>query len=163
MEILEKIDKKAPAIINNVWLNSTAMVLCGLSFGWMIGMSTTPVVREVILGLLMIFIGIMGLTAGIKKVSLKHPDVKDDSFSLGVEESVGWGKYIYEVNFLPIGLFMIFMAVGSGLGVYMRVNYTLIDLPEKQKTEVKMQKARKVITDTTMLNVQLYKGEVEWP
>lgn len=106
----------------NLAINSFAMALSGIAFGWMLGMSVTPVIKEVIGTFLLLFAGIMALIAGIEKISIKPP-TNDGETSIEVKGGIEIGKYIWKVNLLPIGCFMSCMAYGASRGLYMKNNH----------------------------------------
>lgn len=109
--------------------NSIAMALSGIALGWMIGMSASPVIKEVILSILVVFTTIMGLIGGFKINKL--PFDASVSFESTPDNQFEIGKYMLKVDLLPIGLFMIFMLLGSFSGVYMRANDSLSLTPDE--------------------------------
>ncbi|MFY7908962.1 MAG: hypothetical protein ACOVO2_05400 [Emticicia sp.] len=105
--------------------NTIGFLLCGIALGWMIGMSVTPIIRDVILSLLVVVTTIMGLIAGYK--STNHKTQEGITIETNTEASKQYSlvDYLSKVDLLPIGFCMIGMTLGSALGVYMRTHQSL--------------------------------------
>lgn len=94
--------------MKNIFVNSIGMLLCGLSLGWLVGMSTTPTIHNIITTLFTFVMTIMGLIAGIE-----------------LKAGNKLGDYLNQINLIPIGLFFICLSFGSAVGVYTRTNELL--------------------------------------
>jgi hypothetical protein len=108
------------------WENALGMLLAGLGLGWIIGMSQTPIIRDVILAFIAVITTVMGLIAGFGGSS----GLKDGIFSffMGTEKSSETDDNKEEINqkivrLIPIGIFLLCLSIGSAAGLYTKNNY----------------------------------------
>lgn len=90
--------------------NLFAMAIAGSALGWLIGMSVTPVIRDVIIAVLAVIVGIMGLVSGTKNEEATEKSITN------------FRDYFLQVDLLPIGVCMFFLTLGSGFGIYTRTH-----------------------------------------
>lgn len=104
-------------------INLVAILLCGLSIGWLIGLTTAPVIQTVIGSILAILTTMFTIILGLQNTN------SDLSFA----------KKIDEVNILPFSLFLIGLSISTSLGIYARTNEWLgvNPLKFKEKWEIK--------------------------
>ena len=103
---------KSEAQKSHLASNVVAMLISGISIGWLMGMSVSPTAQAFLSAVIALFVSIMGLIAGTK--------VLPDRIN-----------YLDSVNLLPVGVFMLFLAFGSGVGVYSRANMLLGQSPKE--------------------------------
>jgi ATP/ADP translocase len=89
----------------NILKNIVALILCGASIGWMIGLSVTPVIQGILTTIFSFIIVVLGLIAGVEST---------DKFKVG--------NYIKNINLLPVGIFFLFLSIGAAVGIYTRTN-----------------------------------------
>ena len=89
----------------NILKNIVALILCGASIGWMIGLSVTPVIQGILTTVFSFIIVVLGLIAGVEPT---------DKFRVG--------NYIKNINLLPVGIFFLFLSIGAAVGIYTRTN-----------------------------------------
>jgi hypothetical protein len=94
--------------MNKTFVNSIGLLFCGLSLGWMVGMSINPTIQHIITTLFAFLMTILGLIAGID-----------------LTEKNRLGEYIKSINLVPIGIFFLFFGFGSAFGLYTRTNELL--------------------------------------
>ena len=80
------------------------LLLIGLSLGWITGMSTSPVIKDVLLSLMTLMTGIHVSMIGIKSNEENRYNIK---------------------SLLPLTVFIIFFCIGSSAGVFSRANSLL--------------------------------------
>lgn len=93
-------------------INILAMLMSGLSVGWLMGMSVSTTAQTFLSAMIALLVSVISLLTGIKSL----PDRID---------------YLRNVNLLPIGIFLLFVAFGSGVGVYARANTLLGRSPKE--------------------------------
>jgi hypothetical protein len=98
----------------NILKNIIALILCGASIGWMIGLSVTPVIQGILTTIFSFIIVVLGLIAGVEST---------DKFKVG--------NYIKNINLLPVGIFFLFLSIGAAVGIYTRTNDYLGVNPER--------------------------------
>src|SRR5271157_1762956 len=59
-------DKPKPLSTSRAFSYGLSMVLSGLAFGWMIGLSSSPIIQGVVTTLLAMAVGVVGILAGVK-------------------------------------------------------------------------------------------------
>ncbi|QJW90611.1 hypothetical protein HNV11_15075 [Spirosoma taeanense] len=130
------------------WLrNVVALFLCGTSLGWLVGMSTSPVLQTVLAALLAIVATLLTATLGLprstdnKKVSLTDvlSSVLSQAFGQSVTEKTATNpasnpetvpaKPVSPYNALPLGWFLFCLAVGAAGGIFTRTNELLGTIP----------------------------------
>jgi hypothetical protein len=130
--------EKQPSKKSN-WKNGLGMILSGIGLGWIIGMSTSPVIRDVILSFVAVFTTILGLIGGfstnnsVSKEGFSFQNATGELTSDGENKSetnviiskpkMSMLDYLQNVNLLPIGLFMIFLATGAAAGLFTKNNH----------------------------------------
>lgn len=92
--------------------NLFALILCGLSMGWMMGMAVTPVVKDVLVALLGVATALLLALSGLSR--------GDQPAGSG-----GLATRFRSFDALPLGLFLVFLALGSAAGVLTRSNAVL--------------------------------------
>ncbi|WP_020605920.1 hypothetical protein [Spirosoma spitsbergense] len=101
-------------------LNIFALLASGLAVGWMMGMSVSPVIQTALNSLLVVLVGVLGLLAGTQSLFTADDDISHRR----------WLSYLNEVNLLPVGVFLFFLAFGSAVGVFTRTNAILGPSPK---------------------------------
>jgi hypothetical protein len=95
-------------------MNLVALILCGGSIGWMVGMSASPIIQGILTTVFSFVIILLGVVAGIESNSvLKIKTLSKD------------------ISLLPIGVFFLFLSLGSAGGIYTRTNDYLGIQPER--------------------------------
>lgn len=93
-------------------LNTCALFISGLSIGWMMGMSVSPVVQTTLNTLLTLLVGILSLVAGTQSLAAADADKAHQQ---------RW-MYLRRANLLPVGAFLLALSVGSATGIFTRTN-----------------------------------------
>ena len=83
-----------------------ALMFCGLSLGWLVGLSDSPVIKVVISAILSLVVGAIGAVASIDKAN------SEDRLN----------KLSQSLNLIPICVLVISIALGASLGVYARTH-----------------------------------------
>ncbi len=119
--------------------NCIGMILAGLGLGWIIGMANSPVIKDIIMAFVAVITTVMGLMSGYGGTA----DVKNGiaNFFMGTHktsESSDVKDSISPkiVRILPLGLFLAFLAVGAGAGVYTKNSNILLPDYKKMATEL---------------------------
>lgn len=89
--------------------NLLALVLCGLSLGWLMGMSVSPVVKDVLTALLAVVTTLLMALAGLSG----NKQAENDNALI---------RRLNSFDALPVGVFLAFLALGSAGGVFVRTN-----------------------------------------
>lgn len=92
--------------------NLLGLVLSGLSLGWLMGMSVTPVVKDVLMAVLAVVTTFLTAFAGIS--GNKQADNDNPIISR-----------MKSFDAFPVGVFLVFLALGSVVGVLTRTNAVL--------------------------------------
>ncbi len=131
---------------HNLFVNVLAMLASGMSIGWLIGMSISPTVQTFLGAMLALLVSILSLIAGVKTLPDRFTSPKQTEVTtpntLLMPETQGTipvetpprlllTDYLHGVNLLPIGVFLVFLALGSGLGVFVRANKLLGQSPKQ--------------------------------
>ena len=116
--------------------NAILLLLCGASIGWLIGLSSSPVIQTVIGSLLAIITSALTLL-----LSVKGGELKDK-----VSDKLG------EINIFPLTVFLIGLSTFATIGVYARTNDWLGVNPQSFK-----QKWKSKDTDSSGIIKELYK------
>jgi hypothetical protein len=87
-------------------LNAISLLLCGISIGWLIGLSISPVIQTVIGSILTIITSVITLLFSLQDGSIKDK-ITD---KLGV------------INILPLALFLVGLSFSATIGIYARTN-----------------------------------------
>lgn len=93
-------------------LNVCALFVSGLSIGWMMGMSVSPVVQTTLNTLLTMLVGILSLVAGTQSLVAVDADKAHQQ----------WLLYLRKANLLPVGAFLFALSGGSAGGIFTRMN-----------------------------------------
>lgn len=104
-------------------LNIISLFICGLSVGWLIGLSVSPVIQTVIGSIL------ATITSAITILSsFQNGDLKEK-----VTDKFG------EINMLPLALFLLGLSIASTLGIYARTNdwFGINPISFKNKWDIK--------------------------
>lgn len=112
-------------------INTIGLLLCGLSIGWIVGLSTTPVIQGVLNSVLTIITSILTILFGFQS----NNDVNIVNKKLG------------EINVFPVSLFLLGLAISSSFGIYARTNewFGVNPIKFKEKWEIKDQDSTKII------------------
>jgi hypothetical protein len=140
-------------------LNVFALIAIGLSIGWMVGMSVSPVVQTVIASVLTLLISVISLLAGMPDKSASPPKAEKSIPGTPTVETHVLGNVITvlvtqpaphlkseqsepapkgqpkpaataTIALWPVAMFILFLAIGSALGVFTRTNHLLgVDAP----------------------------------
>lgn len=86
------------------------IVLIGISLGWLIGLSISPIIGGVITSIISLLISIYVVFTGITDSSKSNNNLL---------------RNIKNINLLPLALLMTSIALGSSSGVYLRTNDVL--------------------------------------
>lgn len=89
--------------------NLLALVFCGLSLGWLMGMSVSPMVKDVLTALLAVVTTLLMALAGLSG----NKQTENDNSLI---------ERLRSFDALPVGVFLIFLALGSAGGVFARTN-----------------------------------------
>jgi hypothetical protein len=95
----------------NLVSTSLCLLLSGVSVGWLIGLSVSPVVYTVIASLVAVIVSIASTLAGIK---IANEDLSN--------EAPKSRKLNVEVNPIPIAAALVGIAIGASIGIYGRTN-----------------------------------------
>lgn len=104
-------------------LNTISLFICGISIGWLIGLSVSPVIQTVIGSILAIITSVITLLFSLEDGSIK--DKLNDK--IGV------------INILPLAIFLAGLSFSATIGIYARTNDWFGVNPEhfKNKWEIK--------------------------
>ncbi|MCL9804455.1 hypothetical protein NAT51_02910 [Flavobacterium amniphilum] len=104
-------------------LNIISLFICGISIGWLIGLSVSSVIQTVISSILAIITSVITLLFSLEDGSIKEK-LND---KLGV------------INILPLAVFLIGLSFSATIGIYARTNDWFGVNPEnfKKKWELK--------------------------
>jgi len=94
-------------------LNALYSLLCGVSLGWLAGLSMSPVASSILGALMTILIGVIGAVAGLKSLELQASD-KDD------KQPKKYERLATRVNLAPVAFLTLGMALGCPAGVAIR-------------------------------------------
>jgi len=87
-------------------LNTISLFICGISIGWLIGLSISPVIQTVIGSILAIITSVITLLFSLQDGSIK--DKLNDK--IGV------------INTLPLAVFLFGLSFSATIGIYARTN-----------------------------------------
>ena len=112
-------------------INTVSLLFCGLSIGWLIGLSISPIIQTIIGSLLAIITSLLTLSFSIQEGQIK--DKITDKFGT--------------INVLPLALFLVGLSFSATVGIYARTNEWLGVNPEsyKRKWEMKDKDASGII------------------
>jgi hypothetical protein len=104
-------------------LNTISLFICGISIGWLVGLSVSPVIQTVIGSILAIITSVITLLFSLEDSSIK--DKLNDK--IGV------------INTLPLAVFLLGLSFSATIGIYARTNDWFGVNPEsfKNKWELK--------------------------
>lgn len=121
--------------------NGFALFLCGASLGWLMGMSTSPVLQTVLATLLAIIATLLTATLGLAKSS-DNPGASLTNTLSGLSgKMLGQpaserpateppaSKPVQPYNALPLGWFLFCLATGAAGGIFTRTNELLGTIP----------------------------------
>jgi len=95
--------------------NIISFILIGLSLGWLIGLSVSPVLHIIVGSIITLLISLISVLGGISSVSKFDKEPRSDQINLKVPT-------ISNINLILIALFTITLAIGASLGTYNRTN-----------------------------------------
>ncbi|WP_010227336.1 hypothetical protein [Gillisia marina] len=87
-------------------INTISLLFCGLSIGWLIGLSASAVIQTVISSILVIITSVVTLL-----FSFENGLVKDQ-----LNDRIG------VINILPLTLFLVGLSISATIGLYARTN-----------------------------------------
>jgi fumarate reductase subunit D len=97
------------------------LIIIGISLGWMIGLSESPVISSVISAILTLVVSVLVVISGAETENKDH--------SLKILKA--------KFSLLPIAIFCFSIAIVGTIGVYVRVHNLLgVDHPPTEKKEV---------------------------
>lgn len=104
-------------------LNIIALLVCGVSIGWLLGLSSSPIIETVIGSLLAIITTLMTLLFSVEKGSVKDK----------ISDKLG------TISILPLSIFLLGLSTSATVGIYARTNDWFGIDPQsfKQKWEAK--------------------------
>lgn len=104
-------------------INVISFLLCGISVGWLMGLSASPLIQTVIGSLLAIISSVMTIL-----FSLQEGGIKDK-----ITDKLG------EINIVPLALFLIGLASAGTAGIYARTNdwFGINPISFREKWQVK--------------------------
>jgi len=112
---------------------SVALGLAGLAFGWLIGLSVSPVIQGVITALLALAVGVAGVLAGIRPATEGDTTKEDEESKAKSSAHQNWvsrtGKL--DASPWPVACLVVAVALGSSLGVFARVSEWLSPDPHR--------------------------------
>lgn len=100
------------------------LVVCGLSLGWLIGLSVSPILEVVVGGTLTLLLSIASALAGVEARAQKEnasAEVAADNRDLkSTTERLFPSRY--RVSVIPMACFVVGLASGAPIGVFVRTN-----------------------------------------
>lgn len=93
--------------------------VCGLSVGWLVGLSVSPVVQITIEAILGVLVSASATVAGIK---IQSKDSSNEHVDVVPKQEPGLVGNSFTVDVLPLAIFSLTLAVGSSFGVLARTN-----------------------------------------
>lgn len=104
-------------------LNIISLLLCGISIGWLMGLSASPVIQTVLSSMLAVITSTLSLLLSFQEGMLKEK-ITD---KLGV------------INVIPLSVFLVGLSLSATAGVYARANdwYGIDPVSFKNKWEIK--------------------------
>ena len=108
--------------------SALSLVLSGLSVGWLVGLSVSPVLHLIVESVVGITVAAVSVLVGIKVL----PVSKGDEPSEGAEEVPPINSKLptLKIDLSPLALFTVSLAVGASLGVFARTNEFLGPRPD---------------------------------
>jgi hypothetical protein len=120
----------------NPLLNGLALFLCGWSVGWLIGMSRSPVIHDVLIAVFSVITTLLLALIGLKSET---------------------SRFTVAFRVLPLGLFLFSLSVGAACGNYTRSNDLLgIDEGRFLTRWQKLLPAKATAADSLKLMERLY-------
>ena len=101
--------------------NAGALALTGISIGWLVGLSTSPVIQKVLESALVIATTVVAALAGVR---IQNADSKgtdgNDTAAKPATAVNGDGVTSVEVSAIPLAAFSLLLAIGTTLGLAAR-------------------------------------------
>jgi hypothetical protein len=99
--------KASDSGVSTQWKTFTALMVCGLGVGWLIGLSISPVVAVAVTAVMTVVVGLAGALAGLEQPHAdgQRPSLRSQS-----------------LNPTPLMVLVIGIVAGSGLGITARAN-----------------------------------------
>ncbi len=109
--------------------NVFAVLVIGLTFGWLIGMAVSPVINTVITSLVALLVTLATVLAGIKMDKTDTTETKPSRVAVIAELMRN------RVSPWPIAFLLVGIVLGAGIGLHVRTNGYLIS-PNKTESQI---------------------------
>jgi hypothetical protein len=90
--------------------NTIGFLLIGLSLGWMVGLSVSPVLQVLISSIITLIASVVTVIVGLKRS-------ESNSSSTNLEKLVN-----RRINVIPMAIFLLSLAIGTTISIYNRTN-----------------------------------------
>lgn len=111
----------------SIIINSLLLFLSGLSLGWLIGLSISPVLHIVVGSIIALIAGIVGALTGLQ---YRSNESTEDVAELKPDR-IRFNKIHIPISPLPLTVLMIGLGGGASLGIYVRTNDFLGPDPQR--------------------------------
>jgi hypothetical protein len=107
--------------------NSLLLLIIGVSLGWLVGLSVSPVLYIILGGVITLIVGAVGILVGLDQDSGNKNGSDSDKDS----KLLSFHKRAISISPLPLALLILGLGIGACAGIYARTNAVFGPNPQK--------------------------------